>query len=135
MLLNGNDLYIRDVLLSTSNIPIILPQGYIYKCNTYFEIQHIETVIGIKILTKEGDGTSKAISFYFYHLGSRRTSELDEILFFQLIQLTTLLDGEVAPPQFLPNTEITSLPIDLFNIKHNLEIIPINMQFTSYVSG
>ncbi|KAM9983336.1 hypothetical protein ACTFIY_000045 [Dictyostelium cf. discoideum] len=144
------------------------------KCNTYFAKPLIEIVIGIKVFPKEVDGTFKAISFYFSRLGmvyncqsiisfgSRRTSELDENLFLQLVNsqnqnlltgvlssnelinntpnsqpflinipLATLLDGVVPPPQLLPNTEIASLPIDLFNLKHDLERIPINMQFTS----
>ncbi|KAM9965536.1 hypothetical protein ACTFIW_005354 [Dictyostelium discoideum] len=49
------------------------------------------------------------------------------------IPLATLLEGAVPPPQLLPNTEIASLPIDLFNIKHDLERIPVNMPFTSCI--
>ncbi|KAM9990405.1 hypothetical protein ACTFIY_006442 [Dictyostelium cf. discoideum] len=90
--------------------------------------------------------------------GSHRTSELDENLFLQLVnsQNQNLLAGVLysnelinktpnsqpfhpignfirwnSSPTSTPNTEITSLPIDLFNLKHDLERIPINMQFTS----
>ncbi|KAM9987316.1 hypothetical protein ACTFIZ_005331 [Dictyostelium cf. discoideum] len=211
MFLSVNNLYITEVLGSTLDLTIALPQGYsrqpdcsflpigrpswvptvvievgisqstrhlVAKCYTYFASQHIEIVIGIKIFPKEGDGTFKAISFYFSRLGmtyncqsiisfgSHRTSELDENLFLQLVNsqnqnllagvlssnqlvnntpnsqpflinipLATLLNGAVPPTQLLPNTEIDSLPIDLFNIKIELERIPINMQFTSCVSG
>ncbi|KAM9987317.1 hypothetical protein ACTFIZ_005332 [Dictyostelium cf. discoideum] len=145
------------------------------KCYTYFAKPLIEIVIGIKVFPKEVDGTFKAISFYFSRLGmvyncqsiisfgSRRTSELEENLFLQLVNsqnqnlltgvlssnelinntpnsqpflinipLATLLDGVVPPPQLLPNTEIASLPIDLFNLKHDLERIPINITLSTF---
>ncbi|KAM9998789.1 hypothetical protein ACTFIY_008470 [Dictyostelium cf. discoideum] len=168
MFLSVNNLYITEVLGSTLDLTIALPQGYnrqpdcsflpievgisqstrhlVDKCYTYFAKPHIEIVIGIKVFPKEVDGTFKAIAFYFSRLGmvyncqsiisfgSRRTSELDENLFLQLVNSqnqnllagvlssnelipsATLLDGAVPPPQLLPNTE---------------NAIPIDMQFTS----
>ncbi|KAN0003138.1 hypothetical protein ACTFIZ_009319 [Dictyostelium cf. discoideum] len=167
----------RPIWVPTFVIEVGISQStrhLVYKCHSYFAKPHIEIVIGIKVFPKEVDGTFKAIAFYFSRLGlqyncqsiisfgSRRTSDLDENLFLQLVNsqnqnllagvlssnelinntpnsqpflinipLATLLDGVVPPPQFLPNTEIASLPIDLFNLKHDLEMIPINMQFTS----
>ncbi|KAM9988373.1 hypothetical protein ACTFIZ_012105 [Dictyostelium cf. discoideum] len=162
MFLSVNNLYITEVLKSTLDLTIALPQGYSrqpdtklgsnscnrswnfsinssFSCYTYFASQHIEIVIGIKVFPKEGDGTFKAISFYFSRLGmtyncqsiisfgSHRTSELDENLFLQLVNsqnqnllagvlssnqlipLATLLNGAVPPTQLLPNTEIDSL--------------------------